>query len=575
MNAPDLYPGAFLFLKAVRVKLGRRVEPRIANMSTTQTRLPWWTWLATLVILHTGSQISLIFKYDQGVTDYYVPTALSLILINWWGPARVLPIMYLNAALSTYLWGIPVDRWHHWFVYAIPETLFTFLAWYLFRKIYDGKYWLPDIRNTVAFLLLGILIPIIPEIFLLQSLLVWIGDQPIDTYWIYITRNWLGEFTSSFGLVLPVLYYLTPVMQKSGLLYDPPKKPITTPPLLQRKGWMELLITFSILFGLIFVIEFEKFWYIYGLVALYTAMRFGFGPATITNYYIFLLIYILPKFFAVMGFTPVVDRPEITNIFLGISLLFVFAALTGRVMSDVRIAEVKLQRKNRELDQTNRELDRFVYSVSHDLSAPLKSILGLVNISRITKEPTDHIQYLSRIETSVVRLEAFIAEILDYSKNKRQKIVAEQVKLKELCHEILDNLRYMEEFSRITVDMKDLEYSELIQDKMRLKIILNNLLTNAVKFQKRIPDHQPYIKVSSRKHGEVVLIDIEDNGEGIRDEMQSRIFDMFYRGTENAKGSGLGLYIAREAAARIQGTIYVRSEYGKGSIFTVELRNLN
>lgn len=551
------------------------MEPHSSNMPTNPTRLPWWTWLATLVVLHTGSQISLIFKYDQGVADYYVPTALSLILINWWGPARVLPIMYLNAALSTYWWGIPVDRWYHWFLYAIPETVFTFLSWYLFRKVYDGKYWLPDIRHTVAFILLAIFIPIIPEIFLLQSLLVWVGDQTIDTYWIYLTRNWLGEFTSSFGLVLPVLYYLTPTMQKAGLLYDPPKKPISSPPSLRRKEMVELLGLFSILFALIFIIEFEKFWYIYGLIALYTAMRFGFGPAIVTNYYIFLLTYIFPKFFAVMGLTQVVDRPEIINIFLGMSLLFVFAALTGRVMSDVRIAEAKLQRKNRELDQTNRELDRFVYSVSHDLSAPLKSILGLVNISRITKEPADHVQYLSRIETSVVRLEAFIAEILDYSKNKRQKIVAEQVRLKDLCHEILDNLKYMDEFSRIIIDMKDLQHPELIQDKMRLKIILNNLLTNAVKFQKRIPGHQPYIKVSSRKDGERVVIDIEDNGEGIRDEMQARIFDMFYRGTENAKGSGLGLYIAREAATRIQGTIYVRSEYGKGSVFTLELQNLN
>jgi two-component system, sensor histidine kinase len=551
------------------------VEPRSPNIFTNQTRLPWWTWVATLAILHAGTQISLVFKYDQGVADYYVPTALSLILINWWGPIRVLPVMYLNAVLSTYWWGIPADRWYDWFIYGVPETLFTFLSWYLFRKVYDGKYWLPDVRNTVAFLLLAIFVPIIPEIFLLQSLLVWMGDQPIDTYWIYIIRNWLGEFTSSFGLVLPVLYYLTPVMQKAGLLLDPPKKLINSPLPLRRKDLIELSLTFSILFALIFLIEFEKFWYIYGLIALYTAMRFGFGPAIVTNYYIFLLTYIFPKFFAVMGLTQVMDRPEIINIFLGISLLFVFAALTGRVMSDVRIAEAKLQRKNRELDQTNRELDRFVYSVSHDLSAPLKSILGLVNISRITKEPTDHVQYLSRIETSVVRLEAFIAEILDYSKNKRQKVVAEQVKLTELCHEILDNLRYMDEFSRIDIDMKDLQYPELVQDKMRLKIILNNLLTNAVKFQKRIPGHQPYIKVSSRKDGEVVLIDIEDNGEGIRDEMQSRIFDMFYRGTENAKGSGLGLYIAREAAMRIQGTIYVRSEYGKGSVFTVELRNLN
>ena len=537
-------------------------------------RLPWWTWVATLIIIHIGTEISLVFKYDQGVADYYLPTALSLILVNWWGPVRVLPMMYLNAVLSTYLWGIPADRWPHWFLYGIPETLFTFLSWYLFRKIYNGKYWLPDIRNTLMFLVLGILIPIVPENLFLQGLLVGLGDQPLQTFWEYSTRNWLGEFISNFGLALPCLYYLTPVLHRVGLLYDPPKNISLDIPTLTKLQRLELSAIFLTLISLVFVVEFEKFWYLYGLVPMYTAIRFGFGPAILTNYFIFLITYILPKFLKVFG-NDVKDSTEILNIFLGASLLFAFAAITGRVISDLRITESKLQKNIRELDQANKELDRFVYSVSHDLSAPLKSILGLVNISRITKEPREHVGYLSRIESSVVKLEVFIAEILDYSKNKRQKVVWEQITLQELCHEILENLKYMEDFHKVNIDLSNLAQQEIIQDKMRLKIILNNLLTNAVKFQKRIPEHQPFIKVSSRKSGEQLLIEIEDNGEGIKPEMQLKIFDMFYRGTENAKGSGLGLYIAKEAAVRINGSISVRSEYGKGSVFTVELKNTN
>jgi two-component system, sensor histidine kinase len=241
----------------------------------------------------------------------------------------------------------------------------------------------------------------------------------------------------------------------------------------------------------------------------------------------------------------------------------------------VKVAEAKLHKQNRELDLTNKELDRFVYSVSHDLSAPLKSILGLVNISRITSEPVEHVTYLNRIESSVKKLEVFISEILDYSRNKRQDIVAEQIKLKDLCAEILENLRHNEDFNKINIDLTDLQQEEIVQDKTRLRIILNNLLTNAVKFQKRFDGHSPYIKISSRKTGDEVLIDIEDNGEGIRDELQPKIFEMFYRGNENSRGSGLGLYIAKEAAVRINGKISVRSEYGKGSVFTVGLKNLN
>jgi signal transduction histidine kinase len=538
------------------------------------TPLPWWTTLAALVVIHIGSQVSLLFKYDQGVAEFYLPTALSLILINWWGVARVLPVMYLNAVFSTYLWGIPADRWLDWWIYAIPETLFTLSSWYLFRKVFRGKYWLPDTQSTVLFLVVGILVPILPEIFLLQSVLVLFGDQTLDTYWPYITRNWLGEFTSSFGLAIPVLYYFTPLMKRYGLLYDPDPR-ITETPGLTRREIAELSAVFAIILALVFLIEFQKFWYIYGLFSLLVAIRFGFGPAVITNYYIFILTYIIPKVLNAFDVQFVRDYSDVTDIFLGASLLFVFAAMTGRVITDVKVAEAKLHKQNRELDITNKELDRFVYSVSHDLSAPLKSILGLVNISRITSEPVEHSTYLNRIESSVKKLELFISEILDYSRNKRQDILVEQIKLKDLCAEILENLKYTEDFNKISVDLTDLHQEEIVQDKTRLRIILNNLLTNAVKFQKRFDGHNPYIKISSRITGDEFLIDIEDNGEGIREEQKPKIFEMFYRGNENSRGSGLGLYIAREAAVRINGNISVRSEYGKGSVFTIGLRNMN
>jgi hypothetical protein len=106
------------------------VNPIKSNTDANNERLPWWTWLAALIIIHIGTEISLLFKYDQGVVDYYLPTALSVILINWWGPARVIPVLYINAVLSTYLWGIPADRWYQWFLYGVPETVFTFLSWY-------------------------------------------------------------------------------------------------------------------------------------------------------------------------------------------------------------------------------------------------------------------------------------------------------------------------------------------------------------------------------------------------------------------------------------------------------------
>jgi signal transduction histidine kinase len=207
------------------------------------------------------------------------------------------------------------------------------------------------------------------------------------------------------------------------------------------------------------------------------------------------------------------------------------------------------------------------------LSAPLKSILGLVNISRLSNDQRDHFDYIGKIERSVLKLESFIKEINDYSRDKRQDLFIEQIELKGLCTEILDNLRFLDGYRKIKLDTTDLKPIHLNNDRSRLKIIINNLLANAIVFQKTMGEH-PFIKISSNQMKDKVIVEIEDNGEGIKPDLQNKIFDMFYRGTANSRGSGMGLYIAREAATKIDGRILVRSEYGKGSTFTVELKSL-
>jgi signal transduction histidine kinase len=307
---------------------------------------------------------------------------------------------------------------------------------------------------------------------------------------------------------------------------------------------------------------------------LFVAIRFGFGPALITNFFILMITYIFPKLISGFGKNAVGDYNDVSNIFLGANLLFAFAAILGRLISDMKQSEANLIRKNAELKQANKELDRFVYSVSHDLSAPLKSILGLVNISRLDKNGNSQPDYLNRIEKSVTKLETFITQILDFSKNKRQELVVERIQLKMLCDEILDNLRYAADFKLIEIEFS-LEQEQIYQDKTRLKIVVNNFLTNAVKFQKKYKEHKPHLKISSYKTGDNVRIEIEDNGEGIKKEQHDKIFGMFYRGHEDSTGSGLGLYIAKETAETIGGTIFFESEYGKGSVFGIEIKDLH
>lgn len=533
---------------------------------------PIWTALMAFAILHIGSRVSLLTFHDLGVSDFYLPTAFSIVLIYWFGPWRVVPAMFANAVITSPLWGNSSDDWPLWFLYAIPETLYGLASWFFFKKLYGGKFWLPDIRSTVLFLVAGVGIPALIEVFLLQTMLLLTGAQVAATYWKYIAGNLLSEFALTFFLTLPILYYFTPWVKKS-LPLPAISEDIDTVLPLNKAAITELLLVCSALIACAFLIDFREFWFLYGIFSLYVAIRLGFGPAIITNFYILVLIYVLPKLFGSFGKNDVGNYVDVMNIFLGACLLSVFAAITGRVMSDVKIAEENLKKKNAELEKTNEELDHYVYSVSHDLSAPLKSILGLVNVSRITDDRGEHLSYLDRIEKSVKKLEAFIGEILDYSRNKRQKLIAELVNIKELCEGILENLLANPQCKHVQVDFQLAEH-EIYQDKTRLKIILNNLLSNALKFQKSMDETEPVIRITSYKKDDDIIIEIEDNGEGIKQAQIESIFKMFYRGNVKSDGSGLGLYIAREAVAKIAGSITVASEYGKGSTFVVHLKNL-
>ncbi len=542
-------------------------------------QLPLWTWIVPLLVFQLGSQFSALFKYAPGAAFYYLPTSIGIILINWWGPKRVIPALYINAIVSAHLWD--VGPWYLWPLYALPETIFVFLSWYFFSFRKNGKYWFPDINSVVIFLILGILIPLLVEIFMLELIYLSTGERQLDRFFFTFVRSSLGEFISNFGLTLPILYYLTwPMQKKSLLLYTPELPTIALWP--KKKYRAEIAAIYGLLFLLSIVIPFHQYWFVFGIFSLTMAIRHGFGMAVITNTYLFLITYLLPLAFNQFFSIEQSLEEDVINIYLGTSLLYVFSAITGRIISDLKSVKKRLGKElykaevtNKELATTNEELDRFAYSVSHDLSAPLKSILGLTNISKLSDKLLDHRLYFEKIELSVKKLDTFIHEVLDYSSNKRQQLVIELVNLQDLCKEIFENLKYIDGFEKVLVDMDALAGKELYTDKARLKIIIHNVLTNAIKFQKQLTDHQPNIRLSCEFQSNQLRLLIEDNGEGIPTEIQKDIFGMFYRGNLKSKGSGLGLYIARESAKKIKSTISFASVYGKGTVFMIDLCNLS
>jgi signal transduction histidine kinase len=285
------------------------------------------------------------------------------------------------------------------------------------------------------------------------------------------------------------------------------------------------------------------------------------------------ILFILACFvdFSILPKRPLMEEFLIFQIIINFSF-----ALPTTVMSVYLLINLnhynasQLVERNDQLKKTNTELDRFVYSTSHDLRAPLTSIMGLLNIINNTDKPDEQRKYLGMMKDRVHSLDKFIKDITDYSRNNRLDIVQEKVKLYALAEEVWESLKFTPEASRIVFNIDIPEEITVDSDKNRLKVIISNLVSNAIRYHDDKKDVQ-YIRLAAELSDSMFYMRVEDNGQGIAKEYHTKIFDMFYRGNEQSKGSGLGLYIVKEALMKLSGSIHLESAPGIGTIFTVRL----
>jgi signal transduction histidine kinase len=242
-----------------------------------------------------------------------------------------------------------------------------------------------------------------------------------------------------------------------------------------------------------------------------------------------------------------------------------------------KTAELTLRNQNEELVKINQELDSFVYSVSHNLRAPLMSVLGLLRLASLEIERTEHetkilLSYFSMMEHSIHKLDETLKEILDYSRNARSAIKTEKVDLKNLLQEGFDRLKYHEGSDQIekVIDVKGTV--PFYSDMYRLTVVLHNLISNSIKYRDNHKQNQ-FIRVKVEVNPAMARIEFVDNGIGIPAELLHKIYDMFFRATEKSEGAGLGLYIVKETVDKLGGRITVNSKYGLGTTFVLEIPN--
>jgi signal transduction histidine kinase len=230
----------------------------------------------------------------------------------------------------------------------------------------------------------------------------------------------------------------------------------------------------------------------------------------------------------------------------------------------------QLVQTNKQLKKLNDELDRFVYSTSHDLRAPLLSVLGLLKLAEGQVEKKEMLRYHGMMLNRLSSLDKFIKDITDYSRNNRLQIVNENVNMAALTNEIWESLRYSADAQGIEF-VNDLPEDLMVaNDGTRLRVVLSNLIANAIRYHDHRKENK-YIKVYHHLTKTSFSLHVQDNGQGIAPEIHSKIFEMFYRGNESSQGSGLGLYIVKETLAKLSGTIQLCSTPRQGSTFSISV----
>lgn len=247
--------------------------------------------------------------------------------------------------------------------------------------------------------------------------------------------------------------------------------------------------------------------------------------------------------------------------------------INSRDMTDRKRAEEKLIHQNIELEKINAELDHFVYSASHNLRAPLTSVLGLIKLSKMQSQDDEVDQYLQLMEKSINKLDSTVRDIINYSRNTRTDAHFEKINFESALGETLENLKYIDDTIAIEKQILIDEHIPFYSDKNRLAVIFNNLISNAVKYRNPYQE-KSFIAITVKVTSEKAFITIRDNGIGIAEKQIARIYDMFYRATDRSTGSGLGLYIVKETINKLNGTIQVSSVLDEGTTFHIEIPNV-
>jgi two-component system sensor histidine kinase/response regulator len=236
------------------------------------------------------------------------------------------------------------------------------------------------------------------------------------------------------------------------------------------------------------------------------------------------------------------------------------------------LTSVLLQKKNAELQKAYEELNKFAYSVTHDVRGPIVSLKGAINVAKEMEDPAELKTLLQMMAESVDKLDSFIKNMHTYYSLKQGEMEILEINFADLVTTVKGMYDVTSRMQNIDFQVEIEQRDNFRSDANLLVLVLNNLLSNAFKYQRNAADAK-FVKLRVAVEKGVASITVSDNGIGIEENHQKNIFDMFYRASGENTGSGIGLYNVKDALTKLNGEIDVSSRTGQGTEFKLTIHS--
>lgn len=230
--------------------------------------------------------------------------------------------------------------------------------------------------------------------------------------------------------------------------------------------------------------------------------------------------------------------------------------------------EAKVEERTSELREAYRELDTFFYRASHDFRRPLTTFLGLVEVANITVRDNAALELFDKVRETATNLDKMLLKLQAISDLGSQQLQFQRVDVPQIFHQVLESFKAQLEEKNIRTFSSCVLPLEFHSYPAMIHMIVENLVENSISFCRY---EKAFVKLRAYQQEERILIEVEDNGDGIDRKYQSRIFEMYFRGNDRSRGNGLGLYIVKKAVDKLHGIVSFTSDIDKGTLFKINL----